>query len=728
MAVDIARLVVESDTSDLKKGQADLNAFGSEAEKTSGKLSLLDKFLGQFGKTSKAAAGSIQSTNLACAEGDVELNKLTNALLKNAAAWKNDKRAMDEAAQGVQKLAAGQQKLQKTLAAAVGGNTRGAAQANRFNSANMLAQFQDIAVTSAMGMNPMLIAMQQGTQLQYILAQSNAPLKDFVAGLKSAFSVSGLLTIGLTGLVATLIQVVDWSKVGSTALNILADVFNGLAYISPVLITALTTLTVTLAVLNRTAIASAITSLYSLAKTFTLAAYSATVAAVKMAAAWVIAMGPIGWITAGVTALTTATVLYFTKSDDKSVFQRIGDYFTGLANKIGNVKEALKESENALTNWLKTLNKEKEKIEDKKFEDSIKGLTLYEQEYQKKVRELTKLANEAKGKGIIMSPEVESEIKALAKENALIEKQRDDLEKSKKITEENARAVERLAEAWNNLNTSAQQKLEDLTTKRSLIGAGTYESVYTQTLTDLTRQAEGAGIALTPEKSEQLEKYAENTARLSVEVEKLSSKYDLAKSSVKSFFSDMRQGLKEGESAWESFGNAVLNTLDKIIDKAMDFGVDMLFMAGRSYFGGNISSGSTWNPATSAPAVKPTVMAANGGVFSNGVYSSPTVFQFAKGGKFGVMGEAGPEAVMPLTRGPDGSLGVRADNAGNSSPVIVNVINNSTAQAHVEQRQTSQGVELDVIIDQLVAEKMNKPGTSSNTALRAFSNQKLIAR
>jgi lambda family phage tail tape measure protein len=187
----------------------------------------------------------------------------------------------------------------------------------------------------------------------------------------------------------------------------------------------------------------------------------------------------------------------------------------------------------------------------------------------------------------------------------------------------------------------------------------------------------------------------------------------------------MRQGLKEGETAWEAFGNAVLNVLDKIIDKMMDIGVDMLFMAGRSYFG-DISSGSTWNPATSAPAVKPT-MAANGGVFSNGIYSSPTVFQFAKGGKFGVMGEAGPEAVMPLTRGPDGSLGVKASN-NNSSPVVVNVINNSSAQAHVEQRQTSQGVELDVVIDQLVAEKMNKPGTSSNTALRTFSNQKLIAR
>ncbi|MDE9447754.1 phage tail tape measure protein, partial [Xenorhabdus bovienii] len=38
--------------------------------------------------------------------------------------------------------------------------------------------------------------------------------------------------------------------------------------------------------------------------------------------------------------------------------------------------------------------------------------------------------------------------------------------------------------------------------------------------------------------------------------------------------------------------------------------------------------------------------------------NSPTLFAFAKGA--GLMGEAGPEAIMPLTRGADGSLGVRA--------------------------------------------------------------------
>ena len=51
---------------------------------------------------------------------------------------------------------------------------------------------------------------------------------------------------------------------------------------------------------------------------------------------------------------------------------------------------------------------------------------------------------------------------------------------------------------------------------------------------------------------------------------------------------------------------------------------------------------------------------ADGGVFSGqGIYNEPTMFMQPTG-QFGVMGEAGPEAVMPLERLADGALGVRA--------------------------------------------------------------------
>jgi lambda family phage tail tape measure protein len=54
---------------------------------------------------------------------------------------------------------------------------------------------------------------------------------------------------------------------------------------------------------------------------------------------------------------------------------------------------------------------------------------------------------------------------------------------------------------------------------------------------------------------------------------------------------------------------------------------------------------------------------AKGGAFTNSIVSSPTMFKFADGGamRTGLMGEAGPEAIMPLKRGADGSLGVQAN-------------------------------------------------------------------
>lgn len=69
-----------------------------------------------------------------------------------------------------------------------------------------------------------------------------------------------------------------------------------------------------------------------------------------------------------------------------------------------------------------------------------------------------------------------------------------------------------------------------------------------------------------------------------------------------------------------------------------------------------------------------------------GIVSGPTAFPM-RGGT-GLMGEAGPEAIMPLTRGPDGRLGVRAEGGGRG-PVTV-VMNISTPDVQGFQRSQSQ--------------------------------------
>ncbi len=72
---------------------------------------------------------------------------------------------------------------------------------------------------------------------------------------------------------------------------------------------------------------------------------------------------------------------------------------------------------------------------------------------------------------------------------------------------------------------------------------------------------------------------------------------------------------------------------------------------------------------------------ANGGVIqqrmpvpfaSGGVIASPVTFPLA-GGRMGLAGERGAEAIMPLARGPDGRLGVAAQGSGGGVQVTFNV-------------------------------------------------------
>ena len=75
---------------------------------------------------------------------------------------------------------------------------------------------------------------------------------------------------------------------------------------------------------------------------------------------------------------------------------------------------------------------------------------------------------------------------------------------------------------------------------------------------------------------------------------------------------------------------------------------------------------------------------AKGGSFTNGLYNTPTLFKFGAGGKFGVMGEAGPEAVMPLSRDSQGRLGVstHGSSSGESGGVIISItVNNDGTES-----------------------------------------------
>jgi hypothetical protein len=141
--------------------------------------------------------------------------------------------------------------------------------------------------------------------------------------------------------------------------------------------------------------------------------------------------------------------------------------------------------------------------------------------------------------------------------------------------------------------------------------------------------------------------------------EKTESAADELRATGKSLFREWVTGAK-------SAGEALAGLADRLAGMLADSAFDSLF--GEGGIGGGLFSGiaSLFGFADGG--------AFNGGrvtAFANGgVVSSPTTFGMANGG-MGLMGEAGPEAIMPLTRGPGGRLGVQAHGGGGGMVRII---------------------------------------------------------
>ena len=134
---------------------------------------------------------------------------------------------------------------------------------------------------------------------------------------------------------------------------------------------------------------------------------------------------------------------------------------------------------------------------------------------------------------------------------------------------------------------------------------------------------------------------------------------EMAREVAQDITGPIKDALKSGEFSWRSFATAVsqiaMNLASRLIDLAFKPIEDALIKA---FMGGGSGGGSSW--------VASLFGFARGGVFSGGqhitafarggVVDRPTLFPFARGA--GLMGEAGPEAILPLSRGRGGRLGV----------------------------------------------------------------------
>ena len=169
---------------------------------------------------------------------------------------------------------------------------------------------------------------------------------------------------------------------------------------------------------------------------------------------------------------------------------------------------------------------------------------------------------------------------------------------------------------------------------------------------------------------------------------------------VEADISPFRQAMDDLTKQSEKFGTTVSRTLQSAIisgrsfsDTLRSIGMQFSTMALKqglkpvenlvsSLFSSIFSSLGSAQPFANGGIVN------SGGIVpfaSGGVVASPTYFQ--AGNQTGLMGEAGAEAILPLSRGPDGRLGVQTQSKGSATNVVFNI---STPNAESFQKSEAQ--------------------------------------
>lgn len=130
-----------------------------------------------------------------------------------------------------------------------------------------------------------------------------------------------------------------------------------------------------------------------------------------------------------------------------------------------------------------------------------------------------------------------------------------------------------------------------------------------------------------------------------------------------------------GKASIKSFGMSMLKMIAEVVNRLM---VAYAVQAAMGWISGGSAPAAGGGQSFAVPSYAPN---AKGGVYEssglskyvNGVYDTPQYFAFQGASKFargGVFGEAGPEAIMPLTRDSAGRLGVRAQGGSGGQPQV----------------------------------------------------------
>jgi tape measure domain-containing protein len=248
--------------------------------------------------------------------------------------------------------------------------------------------------------------------------------------------------------------------------------------------------------------------------------------------------------------------------------------------------------------------------------------------------------------------------------------------------------------------TLTQLQQEDFIAKQILAGKGEEARLQVE-IANTIRDVKDPALAATLAK--QIRANAEAKKELTL-AENLKQIYTDLGMTIKDGVIGAIQGAIDGT---KSLGEAAVGVLKNIANRMLDIAVNMALFGSISGMGSKGGGLLGLIPGLDKRA-KGGVYAQNGiqPFARGGIVNGPTLFPFAKG--IGLMGEAGPEAIMPLRRGRDGNLGVMSSGGGTTN-VVVNVDASGSSVEGDQQQAKALGNAISAAVQSELV-KQKRPG------------------
>lgn len=219
--------------------------------------------------------------------------------------------------------------------------------------------------------------------------------------------------------------------------------------------------------------------------------------------------------------------------------------------------------------------------------------------------------------------------------------------------------------------------------------------------------------------------YMDEVTQMAKEVEQMVGK------AFKGLEDQMVSVFTTGKFSFTNMANSIISDMARIVVRQNITG-PLAGLLGNLFLSGGRAGGAApvtdlstaWSPSAKGNVFGSGVQAfAKGGAFTNSIVSRPTLFKFAKG--TGMMGEAGPEAIMPLRRNASGQLGVVSAGAGGVNVTVINSAGSDVDVSVASAKKNESGFDIELLINKTLSNDIRNNGQIARQFSSAFGLRRM---